>query len=119
MRSSASKISGVNTYRPITASVDGASSGVGFSTIDCTRTRSSSTSSGSTQPYDEISSRRHVLQREHRAAVAVVDVEHRAEQLRVVDHDVVAEHHRERLVADVLTRDDTAWPRPSGSFWRM
>ncbi len=34
-----------------------------------------------------------------------MDVEHRAEQRGVVDHDVVAEQHRERLVADVLARD--------------
>ena len=52
-------------------------------------------------------SRRRVtsMQREHRAPVALVHVEHRAEQLAVVDHDVVAEQHRERLVADVLARD--------------
>ena len=38
------------------------------------------------------------------ALLAFVHVEHRAEQLAVVDHDVVAEEHRERLVAHVLAR---------------
>ena len=31
--------------------------------------------------------------------------DHRAEQHRVVDHEVVGEQHREGLVADVVTRD--------------
>ncbi len=83
-----------------------------------TRTNSSSTASGSTQPYDGDLVHRHLHQREHRPAVAVVDVEHGAEQLRVVDHDVVAEQHRERLVADVLSRRSTPRARdragPSG-----
>jgi hypothetical protein len=34
-----------------------------------------------------------------------MNLEHRAEQRGVVDHDVVAEQNRERLVADMLTRD--------------
>ena len=45
------------------------------------------------------------MQRQHRAALGGVDVEHRAQQPGVVDHDVVAEHHRERLAGDVVPRD--------------
>ena len=37
--------------------------------------------------------------------LTLVHVEHRLEQARVVDHDVVAEEHRERFVADVLACD--------------
>jgi hypothetical protein len=38
----------------------------------------------------------------HGPAVTVVDLEHRLQQLRVVNHDVVAEEDRERLGADML-----------------
>ncbi len=49
-RSSCSKISGVKTYRPMTAMFDGASEGWGFSTMSSTRTRPSLITSGFTQP---------------------------------------------------------------------
>ena len=48
---------------------------------------------------------RHFFERDHRPAAALVDVEHRAQQRTVVDHDVVGEQHRERLVTDVMARD--------------
>src|SRR5262249_52468478 len=48
--------------------------------------------------------RLHLEQRDHRRLLAIVDLDHAAEQGGVVDHDVVAEHHRERLVPDVRAR---------------
>src|SRR5680860_448624 len=47
---------------------------------------------------------RKLLEGDHRSAVALVHVEHRAEQLRVVHHDVVTEQLRERFVTHVVAR---------------
>ena len=90
----------------MTARFDGASSGRGFSTIAAhahaarrprhraRRSRTTRSPRGATSSSASTD-----------AFVAVVHVEHRAEQLAVVDHDVVAEDHRERLVAHVLAGD--------------
>ena len=48
---------------------------------------------------------RYRQQRDHRRVPALMHFEHRAQQRRVVDHDVVAEQDGERLVADVFPRD--------------
>src|SRR5581483_7591814 len=50
----------------------------------------------------------------HRAPVALVDVEHRPQQLRVVDHDVVAEEDGERFRAHVLAGHRHGVAQPEG-----
>ena len=60
---------------------------------------------------------RELLQGDHRAAVALVHGEHVLEHGGVLVHDVVAQHHDERLVADVLAGDrhgvaEAERPRP-------
>ena len=60
---------------------------------------------GSAQPYAEISAGGTSCSATTAPPVLLVHVDHRSEQRRVVDHEVVGEQHGERFVADVMPRD--------------
>ena len=70
--------------------------------------------SASAHPSEHDLLERDLEQREHGRLLALVHLQHRSQQLRVVDHDVVAEKDRERLVAHVLARDRHRVPEPEG-----
>ena len=97
-----SKISGRSTYRPMTARLDGASSGFGFSTSPVTaRRRRSSVGSTVAMPYRWTSDGVDLQQRDDAGAALGLLGDHPGQQHVPAVDDVVAEQHGERLVAHV------------------